>query len=89
MGAHNDHWSKFLLGPIFAVIGFFYRAYMANRERVARLLGGRWISRIIKAAMVLTLILWFAIWLLAPEESRKELTEMAKEFWGGLTQSLP
>jgi hypothetical protein len=79
----NEWFSKLILGPIFAVIGYFYRMHMVNRERLARLLRHRWIAIMGKTAIVLILFLWFAIWFFTPDESRKELSEIINEIWGG------
>jgi uncharacterized membrane protein YoaK (UPF0700 family) len=87
MDKQNGWWSKLILGPIFAVIGFFYRVHMANRERLVRLLRRPWIAMAIKVAVMLILILWIAVWLLTPEETRKELSKMLTDFWAGFQSS--
>jgi hypothetical protein len=72
-------WYAFLLGPPFRLIGFFYRAYHLNRGRLAELSSKPWASAGLRKAMVLTLFLWIAIWLLAADEDRNRLTDAIKE----------
>jgi len=80
--ADNDRrpgWYAILFGPTFYLIGFFYRTYRSNRERLALLRSRPRVASLIRGALVLTLFLWIAIWLFASEESRNRLTETAKQ----------
>ena len=77
-GRRGFNWYQLLFGPAFVLIGFFYRAYRRNRDRVARLTTMGWASALFSKAVVLTLIVWIAVWLLASEESRSRLTEAVK-----------
>lgn len=76
-------WIDFLYGPFFRVIGFFYRTYKANRQRVARLLAGEKISAVMKFLAILFLLGWILIWIFASEESRTRLTDEVKQTIGG------
>jgi len=77
-----SQWIDFLYGPIFRVIGFFYRVYTANRARVDRLLGNARVAGLMKALAILVLICWILVWYLAPEESRRLLTDEIKQTLG-------
>ena len=72
-------WYSLLLGPPFRLIGFFYRAYTSNRERLSQLVSRPRVSSIVRYVFTLTLFLWIVIWLLASEESRNRLTEAVKQ----------
>lgn len=72
-------WYTLLFGPTFILIGFFYRAYNSNRERLASLVSRPRVSSLIRVALVMTVFLWIAIWLFAPDESRNRLTEAARQ----------
>ena len=77
-------WYAILVGPPFRLIGFFYRAYHANRDRLAALTSKSWVSSGLRKVMVLTLFLWIAVWLFASDESRNRLTDAVKENLGRL-----
>ena len=77
--AADPHWYSVLFGPPFKLIGFFYRNYQSNRKRLAQFKSSSGVSSLIKAALVLTLFVWIAIWLLASDESRNRLTETVQE----------
>jgi hypothetical protein len=77
-------WIDFLYGPIFRVIGFFYRNYSANRARVARLKASPRVSAFFRVVTVLLLVGWILIWLFAPEESRNRLTDEVRQTIGGI-----
>jgi hypothetical protein len=72
-------WYTLLLGPPFKVIGFFYRNYRSNRQKLAEFSSGPRVSSLIRYALVLTLFLWIVIWLLASEQSRNRLTDAIKQ----------
>jgi len=77
-----SQWIEFLYGPIFKVIGFFYRVYTANRARLDRVLGNARIAGLLRALAVIVLIGWILVWALAPEDSRHRLTEEVKQAFG-------
>ena len=77
-------WLKVLFGPALALIGFFFRSYRANRDRVAALMARPWAGSLFRNAVLLTVILWLIVWFFAPEESRNRLTEAISEYLGGL-----
>ena len=76
-------WIEFLYGPFFRVIGFFYRAYTANRARVAAFKANAKVSAFLKAVTVLVLVGWIMIWFFASEESRTRLVDEVKQSIGG------
>lgn len=88
MDKQNGWWSKLILGPFFAVIGYFYRVYTANRDRVGAAArpamdcdgdqGGHGIDPD-------SLDRDLAI---GSRGEPQGLNEMLKDFWGGL-KSLP
>jgi hypothetical protein len=80
-----QQWIDFLYGPIFKVIGFFYRIYKANRGRVAGLTERKKIASLLQNGAVILLIAWILIWFFASEESRSRLTEEVKQSIGGLS----
>ena len=84
MGKSFSEWIDFLYGPIFRVIGFFYRTYTANRERFARLTASAWVSMFLKAMAVLVLVGWFLVWYFADEQDRSRLTEEVQRSLDGL-----
>lgn len=77
--AADPHWYSLLFGPPFKIIGFFYRSFQSNRKRLARLKATSGAASLIKTALVLTLFLWIAVWLLASDESRNRLTETIQQ----------
>jgi predicted transporter len=76
-------WIDFLYGPFFRVIGFFYRTYKANRDRVARFMSNDRVSAIMKLLAILFLLGWILVWMFAPEESRTRLSDEIKQTIGG------
>ncbi len=79
-----QRWIRFLYGPFFIVIGFFYRIYNSNRGRVETLITGDKVSFFIRNATLVVLAIWFLVWFFAPEGSSDRLVEEAKETIGGL-----
>ena len=77
-----SEWIDFLYGPIFRVIGFFYRIYSANRARVDRLRENARVAGLLRALAVIVLIGWILVWYLAPDERRHRLTEEIKQTLG-------
>jgi len=80
----NQTWIQILYGPLFKVIGFFYRAYTTNRGWVGDLKSQEKIASFIRNAAVIILLGWILIWYLAPEGSSDRLTEEVKETIGGM-----
>lgn len=81
-------WIDFLYGPLFRVIGFFYRSYTANRARFARLTGSAGMSMLLRALAILILVAWILIWYFAPDEERNRLTEEVQKSFDGLGGSV-
>lgn len=77
-----SEWIEFLYGPIFRVIGFFYRVYTANRARLNRVLRMPRVASLLRALAIIVLIGWILVWYLAPEESRHVLTDEIKRSLG-------
>ncbi len=84
MAKPYQQWIQFLYGPIFKVIGFFYRAYTTNRGRIENLKSREKIASFIGNAALIILLGWILIWYLAPEGSSDRLTEEVKETFGGM-----
>jgi hypothetical protein len=80
-----QRWIDFLYGPIFRVIGFFYRIYRANRDRVATLTGREKVASLLQNGAVILLIVWILIWFFASDESRNRLTQEVQESIGGFS----
>ena len=78
-----SRWVNFLYGPLFAVIGFFYRIYTANRARVERIKANKKVSTVLRFITVLVLLGWILIWMLASDENRTRLTDEIKRTIGG------
>jgi len=76
-------WVNFLYGPLFAVIGFFYRIYTANRARIERIKANQKVSRVLSILTVLVLVGWILIWMFASDQSRNRLTDEIKQTIGG------
>ncbi|MCZ6471386.1 MAG: hypothetical protein O6649_08565 [Gammaproteobacteria bacterium] len=85
MATRLQQWIDFLYGPIFRVIGFFYRIYKANRGRVASLTERKKIASLLQNGAVILLIAWLLIWFFASDESRSRLTEEVQESIGNLS----
>ncbi len=79
-----QRWIRFLYGPFFIAIGFFYRIYKSNRGRVETLITGDKVSVFIRNATLVILAIWFLVWFFAPEGSSDRLVEEVKETIGGL-----
>ena len=84
MATRLQQWIDFLYGPIFKLIGFFYRIYKANRDRVARLTSRKKIASLLQHGAVILLLAWILIWFFASDESRDRLTQEVQENIGGL-----
>lgn len=84
MTRYQSNWLKLLFGPSLWLIGFFYRSYTANRDRLARLMARPWVSVAFKTVVVATFLAWILIWLFASDESRTRLTDTIKEQLRGL-----
>ena len=87
MAKPYQKWIEFLYGPIFKVIGFFYRAYTTNRGWVDDLLSQEKVASFLRHAAVIILLGWILIWYLAPEGSSDRLTQEVKETIGDLKSS--
>jgi len=75
---------QFLYGPFFIVIGFFYRIYKSNRDKVEGLKSGDKISFILRHATLVILAIWLLVWYLAPEGSSDRLAEEVKQTIDGM-----
>ncbi len=84
MAKPYQQWIQFLYGPIFKVIGFFYRAYTSNRAWVEGLKSQEKVASFIRNVAVIFLLAWILIWYLAPEGSSDRLTDEVKESISGL-----
>jgi uncharacterized RDD family membrane protein YckC len=80
-------WIDFLYGPIFRVIGFFYRVYTANRARFERIRQSAGISVLLRGLAVLVLLAWILVWYFAPDDSRDRLTDEIRRTLGGSEQT--
>lgn len=84
MAIPYQKWIRFLYGPMFKVIGFFYRAYTSNRAWVEELTSRDKIASFIRNAAVIFLLAWMIVWYLAPEGSSDRLVDEVKESISGL-----
>jgi hypothetical protein len=78
-----SEWIEFLYGPLFRVIGFFYRTYKANRDRVSAIMAREKVAALMKFLAILFLLGWILVWLFASDESRTRLTDEIKQTIGG------
>ena len=78
----DNKWLKMFYITPFRIIGFFYRTYTANRDRISSLEKKPWASTLFRSVMVITMIVWIGIWLMASDESRNRLTEAVKSSLG-------
>jgi hypothetical protein len=83
MNKRYQRWIQFLYGPIFIVIGFFYRIYKSNRDWIEGLKSGDKISFFIRNATLIILAIWLLVWFFAPEGSGDRLVEEVKDTIGG------
>jgi len=81
-GKTFSEWIDFLYGPIFRLVGFFYRVYTANRERFRRLRENARVAGLLQALAVLILVAWIGVWYLAGDEDRQRLTDEVKQTLG-------
>jgi hypothetical protein len=81
-----SEWIDFLYGPIFRVIGFFYRTYTANRARLERFRQKTGVATALRALAVLVLIGWILVWYFAPDDSRDRLSDEIRKTLGGSGQ---
>jgi len=84
MKKRYQQWIQFLYGPFFIVIGFFYRIYKSNRDRVEGLKTGDKISFILRHATLVILAIWLLVWYLAPEGSSDRLADEVKQTIDGI-----
>ena len=84
MARPYQQWIQFLYGPIFKVIGFFYRTYKTNRDWIENIKSGEKASSFIKNAAIIILLGWILIWYFAPQGSGDSLTEAVKGTVGDL-----
>jgi len=84
MKKRYQRWIQFLYGPFFIVIGFFYRIYKSNRDRVEGLKSGDKISYFIRNATLIILVTWLLVWYFAPEGSSDQLSEEVKQTIDGM-----
>ena len=82
MQKQYSRWIEILYGPFFRIIGFFYRVFTANRERVARLQANEKVSAFIRIMAIMVLLGWILIWYLTPDESRTNLVDEVKQSIG-------
>jgi hypothetical protein len=75
-------WIEFLYGPFFKVIGFFYRAYTANRARIVSLKANQKVASFIRFMAMAILLGWILIWYFASDESRTRLVDDVKQSIG-------
>ena len=87
MGKSFSQWVDFLYGPIFRVIGFFYRTYTANRARVARIRENAGVAVVLRVLAVLLLVGWILVWYFAPDESRDRLADEIRQIFGEYGES--
>ena len=85
MATRFQQWIDFLYGPIFRLIGFFYRIYKTNRDHVASLTSRKKVASMLQNGAVILLIVWILIWFFASDESRNRLTEEVQESIGNLS----
>ena len=84
MKERYQRWVQFLYGPFFIVIGFFYRIYKSNRDRVENLKTGDKVSFFIRNATLIVLAIWLLVWYFAPEGSSERLTDEVKQTINGM-----
>lgn len=84
----HPKWAVYLFGPLLGVIGFFYRAYTANRARLAEIKSNPKVALAIRLLAVLVLIGWILVWLLASEGNRSRLTDEFRQAIEGVESVL-
>ncbi|MFT5220737.1 MAG: bacteriorhodopsin [Planctomycetota bacterium] len=77
-----EKWLNFLYGPIFKVIGFFYRIYTANRARVENLKSNSLVATTFKTVTVLIFIAWITVWYFSDQTNQISLIEEVKQSIG-------
>lgn len=77
-----SRWIMFLYGPLFKIIGFFYRNYSSNRARVARLKSNKRVATVIQALTIAMLLGWFVIWYFTDDDRGIGLIDEVKQSIG-------
>jgi hypothetical protein len=65
----------------FRAIASGIRLFARNRNRMREFVSQPVIAKILKYAMLLTLLIWLALALLAKDEDKNRLSEAVKELW--------
>ncbi|MCZ6647340.1 MAG: hypothetical protein O7B79_14010 [SAR324 cluster bacterium] len=68
----------------FKVLSVFVRIYMVNQAWLAALLARRGAAYSFKGIIVITVLVWFGIWLFANEEHRNSLNQALGSFWADI-----
>jgi preprotein translocase subunit SecG len=72
----------YIYGPIFKVIGFFYRIYTANRARVESLKSNEILATLFKLLTILFFAGWIVVWYLSDQTNQTSLIEEVKQSIG-------
>ena len=72
-------WIKFLYGPIFKIIVFFYDTYKANRARVENIKSNQLFATLLKLITMLVFTGWILIWLFSDKTNQTSLIDEVKQ----------
>lgn len=75
-------WLQGSYESFFRLLGFIYRTFTSNRQRLAEITRQPWLAKMLRGLIYLTLIVWLLIWLVAPDASRQRLTDEFRHWLG-------
>ncbi|MHA1597267.1 MAG: hypothetical protein ACTSV1_00965 [Alphaproteobacteria bacterium] len=76
---------NYLMVP-FKALAVLVGIYAANHRRVARLMAKPGVHKLWRAAVIVTALAWFVIWLIASDADRSLLTEAMKGLFSGFKE---
>ena len=79
-------WLRAYLAVPFKALAVLVGIYGANHRRVARLMANPGVHKLWRGAVIVTVLVWFAIWLFATEADRSLLTEAMQELFSSVTE---
>lgn len=85
MAKRLQRWINFLFSPFLNFVGYIYRIFRTNRDRIEKLKAEKTISFFIRNGAIIVLLVWILIWFFASDESRVRLTQEVKESLSGLS----
>ena len=77
------HWLRAYYALPFKALAVLVRIYKANRAWLEAHLAGKRAAFSIKSLMLVTLVVWIAIWLFTKDDNRLDIIQILKSIWPG------